>query len=46
VVAQRHREMVVLLFPPLPPPFIQRRLLPVLARLAERRGYRGGVAAV
>jgi hypothetical protein len=46
VVVHRHREMAVLLFPPLPPPFIQRRLIPVLARLAERRGHRGGLAAV
>jgi quercetin dioxygenase-like cupin family protein len=36
-LAHRHREMVVLLFPPLPPPRIQRLVLPRLARLAERR---------
>jgi len=45
-LVQRHQDMVVLLFPPLPPPAVQRRVLPVLARLAERRGRRGGVAAV
>jgi mannose-6-phosphate isomerase-like protein (cupin superfamily) len=38
-LAHRHRDMVELHFPPLPPPFLQRFLLPPLARLAERRGY-------
>ena len=38
VLAERHREMVTLLFPPLPPPRIQRLLFPPLARLAARRG--------
>jgi quercetin dioxygenase-like cupin family protein len=42
VMAHYHREMVVLLFPPTPPPFLQRLLLPILARLGERRGYRAG----
>jgi quercetin dioxygenase-like cupin family protein len=37
-----YREMVVLGFPPLPPPAVQRILFPPLARLAERRGYRPG----
>ena len=41
-LAHRHREMVVLLFPPMPPPFIQRLLLPILALLGERRGHRLG----
>jgi quercetin dioxygenase-like cupin family protein len=45
-LVQRHQAMVVLLFPPLPPPAVQRLVLPPLARLAERRGRRGGVAAV
>lgn len=36
-IAQRHREMVTLLFPPMPPPFVQRLLFPILARLGERR---------
>jgi hypothetical protein len=36
-MAERHREMAVLLFPPMPPPFVQRLLFPLLARLAERR---------
>ena len=31
--AHRHREMVTLLFPPLPPPPVQRVVLPMLARL-------------
>jgi quercetin dioxygenase-like cupin family protein len=34
-LAHRHREMVTLLFPPLPPPAVQRVVLPVLARLAR-----------
>jgi quercetin dioxygenase-like cupin family protein len=36
-LADRHRAMVTLLFPPLPPPFIQRLIFPLLARLGERR---------
>ena len=36
-LAHRHRDMVVLGFPPLPPLWLQRLLFPVLARLAERR---------
>lgn len=39
VMAYCHREMVQLLFPPTPPPFVQRLLLPTLARIGERRGY-------
>jgi len=42
VLAERYRDMVVLGFPPLPPPFLQRALFPALARLGERRGYRAG----
>ena len=38
-LAYRHRDMVTLLFPPLPPPPVQRLIFPPLARLAERRGY-------
>jgi quercetin dioxygenase-like cupin family protein len=34
-LAHRHRDMVTLLFPPLPPPAVQRVVLPVLARLAS-----------
>ena len=41
-LAQGYREMVVLGFPPMPPPFLQRILFPALARLGERRGYRPG----
>jgi quercetin dioxygenase-like cupin family protein len=41
-MAHHYRDMVVLLFPPMPPPFLQRLLFPVLARLGERRGYRPG----
>jgi quercetin dioxygenase-like cupin family protein len=42
VVAHHHRDMVTLLFPPMPPPRLQRLLLPALAGFAERRGYRAG----
>ena len=42
VLAHHYREMAVLLFPPMPPPFVQRVLFPPLARLGERRGYRAG----
>ena len=38
VIAHRHREMVTLLFPPMPPSFIQRLLFPLLVRIGERRG--------
>jgi mannose-6-phosphate isomerase-like protein (cupin superfamily) len=41
-MVDRYREMVVMGFPPLPPPAIQRLLVPPLARFAERRGYRAG----
>jgi quercetin dioxygenase-like cupin family protein len=34
-LAQRHRDMVVLLFPPLPPPAVQRVVLPLVARFAR-----------
>jgi hypothetical protein len=44
-MAQRHRDMVVLLFPPMPPPVVQRVLFPALARLGERRGYGAGRVA-
>lgn len=36
-MAHRYSDDTVLLFPPLPPPFIQRLVLPPLARLAARR---------
>jgi len=36
VLAHRPRDTVVLLFPPMPPPFVQRLLFPILARLGER----------
>ncbi|MDP2710167.1 MAG: cupin domain-containing protein [Solirubrobacteraceae bacterium] len=42
VLAEQHRAMVTLLFPPLPPPALQRLLLPVLARWGRRRGHRPG----
>ena len=35
-LAERHRDMVTLLFPPMPPLFLQRLLFPPLARLAAR----------
>jgi quercetin dioxygenase-like cupin family protein len=38
VMAHRHREMVVLGFPPMPPAPVQRLIFPLLARLGERRG--------
>jgi quercetin dioxygenase-like cupin family protein len=38
---ERHRDMVTLLFPPLPPPAIQRLVMPRLARMAEKRGLGG-----
>ena len=41
-MVQAYRDMVVLLFPPLPPPAVQRVVMPLLARLGERRGYRAG----
>ena len=34
-IAQRHRDMVTLLFPPMPPPLVQRVLFPPLARIAR-----------
>jgi quercetin dioxygenase-like cupin family protein len=42
VMAHRYRDMVELLFPPMPPPRLQRLLFPALARLGERRGYQAG----
>jgi quercetin dioxygenase-like cupin family protein len=42
VMVQAYRDMVTLLFPPLPPPAVQRVVMPLLARLGERRGYRAG----
>ena len=41
-MVDHYRDMVVLGFPPLPPPAIQRLAIPPLARLGERRGYRAG----
>ena len=35
-LAERHRDMVTLLFPPMPPRAVQRLLFPPLARLAAR----------
>jgi quercetin dioxygenase-like cupin family protein len=42
VLAHSYRDMAILLFPPMPPPAVQRVLFPALARLGERRGYRAG----
>jgi mannose-6-phosphate isomerase-like protein (cupin superfamily) len=42
VMAHAYRDMVTLLFPPFPPPAIQRLLIPPLARLGARRGIRAG----
>jgi quercetin dioxygenase-like cupin family protein len=44
-LADRHREMVVLLFPPFPPGWVQRLLIPPLARIARRRSERAARAA-
>jgi mannose-6-phosphate isomerase-like protein (cupin superfamily) len=41
-MVDEHRDMVVMGFPPLPPPAIQRLLIPPLARFARRRGYGAG----
>jgi mannose-6-phosphate isomerase-like protein (cupin superfamily) len=41
VMAHHYRDMVILLAP-LPPPAIQRLVIPPLARAGERRGYRAG----
>jgi mannose-6-phosphate isomerase-like protein (cupin superfamily) len=41
VMAHHYRDMVTLLAP-LPPPAVQRLLIPALARAGERRGYRAG----
>ena len=41
VMAHHYRDMVTLLAP-LPPPMIQRLVIPSLARAGERRGYRAG----
>ena len=38
-LAERHRDMVTLLFPPTPPVWLQRLLFPPLAALGRRRGY-------
>jgi quercetin dioxygenase-like cupin family protein len=46
VMADRHREMVVLSFAPMPPPRLQRIIFPALARLGERRGKTGRPAEV
>jgi len=36
-LAHRHRDMVTLQFPPMPPGFVQRLLFPMFARVADRR---------
>jgi quercetin dioxygenase-like cupin family protein len=41
VIAHHYRDMVTLLAP-LPPPTIQRLVIPPLARAGERRGYHAG----
>ena len=38
-LAHRHRQMVELGFPPMPPPTVRRLLFPPLVRFARRRGY-------
>jgi quercetin dioxygenase-like cupin family protein len=39
VLIEQHRDMVELLFPPLPPMPVQRWIMAPLARLGRRRGY-------
>ena len=46
VLAEHYADTVVLLFPPMPPPWLQRLVVPALARLGRRRGFRPGVGAV
>jgi hypothetical protein len=41
VMAHQYRDMVTLLAP-LPPPLIQRLVIPPLARAGERRSFRAG----
>jgi quercetin dioxygenase-like cupin family protein len=38
-LVERHRDMVTLLFPPLPPVWLQRLLFPPLAALCRRKGH-------
>jgi quercetin dioxygenase-like cupin family protein len=45
LLVMENLEMVELGFPPLPPASIQRRVMPPLAALARRRGYRAGEVA-
>jgi quercetin dioxygenase-like cupin family protein len=45
VIIEQHKHMTVLLFPPMPPPWLQRLVFPPLARLAARRGYKPGRGA-
>jgi hypothetical protein len=45
VVAEANWDMVQLGFPPLPPMAIQRLVIPPLAALGRRRGYRAGALA-
>ena len=45
LLVQANRDMVELGFPPLPPAAIQRVVMPPLAALARRRGYRAGEVA-
>lgn len=42
VLLEAYGEMVEMSFPPAPPPFLQRLVMPPLARLAARRGIRAG----
>ena len=42
VMVEAYRDMAVLLFPPLPPPAVQRLVMPALAKLGRRRGYEPG----
>jgi quercetin dioxygenase-like cupin family protein len=42
VLVDDHKDMVTMLFPPLPPPALQRLVMPRLARAGRRRGYGPG----
>ncbi len=42
VMLEAYGDMVEMSFPPAPPRFLQRLLMPRLARIAKHRGYRAG----
>lgn len=42
ILVEEHKDMVTLGFPPLPPEFIQRLIMPPLARIGRKRGFAPG----